>query len=66
MGDLRGSDSIRVMVSTGMGRAMVLEPKTIQRVRGEKSVSSDHIQRHLRLLLQSSPASPLRDHSSSL
>ncbi|TQD70835.1 hypothetical protein C1H46_043640 [Malus baccata] len=49
-----------------MGGAVVLEPKALQRVRREEGLSSDHFQRRLRLLLQSSAARPLRDHPLSL
>ncbi|CAN6709169.1 unnamed protein product [Malus baccata var. baccata] len=49
-----------------MGGGVVLEPKALQRVRSEEGLSSDHFQRRLRLLLQSSAARPLRDHPLSL
>lgn len=65
MGDLRGSSSVRVAVAAGMGRALVLEPKAVQRVRREARLSSDHLQRCFRLLLQSSSACTLRDHPNS-
>lgn len=66
MGDIRGSGSVRIAVAAGMGRALVLEPKALQRVRREARLSSDHLQRGFRILLQSSSARPLRDHPHSL
>lgn len=51
LGNLRGSGGVGIAGAAGMGGAVVLEPKALQRVRREEGLSSDHIQRRLRLLL---------------
>lgn len=51
LGNLRGSGGVGIAGAAGMGGAVVLEPKALQRVRREEGLSSDHIQRGLRLLL---------------
>lgn len=60
--DLRGERRRRLAVAVGVGRSLVLEPATVQGVRGEERFGSDPLQRRLRFLLQSLPARPLRDH----
>lgn len=66
MGDIRGSGGVGIFVAAGMGRPLVLEPKAIQRIRREARLSSDHLQRGFRFLLQSPPARSLRDHPHSV
>lgn len=66
MGDLRGSGGGGISVAVGMGGPLVLEPKTLQRIRREEGPRSDHLQCCLCPLLQSLPARPFRDHSHSL
>ncbi|THG10969.1 hypothetical protein TEA_028062 [Camellia sinensis var. sinensis] len=64
--DIRGSGGGGIAVDAGMGGAVVLEQKTLQRVRREEATRSDHLQRRLRLLLQPPPARLIRDHPHSL
>ena len=66
MGDLRERRRFGVAEFTGLDRAMVLEPQALQGVWREARISPDHLQRRLRILLQSLPACPIRDHSYSL
>lgn len=53
-------------VFTGLGGFVVLESSPLQRVRRETRSCSNHLQRGLCLLLQSSSARHLRNHSRSL
>lgn len=62
MGDVRRNGGVGIIDSVGMGGSLVLEHKTLQRVRREESSGSDHIQRRFCLLLQSTSARSLRDN----
>jgi len=64
-GNFGRGDGGGVSVFAGLGGVVVLEPSPLQRVRRETRPRANHLQRRICLLLQSSSARHLRNHSRS-
>lgn len=66
IGNMRRNCSVGIAGSSGMDGPLVPQPQIVQRIRRETGSRPDPLQHCFRLLLQSSPARSVRNHTSPL